>query len=78
MGFQFKLKLAAVLAVLQGISVGAAYIVSQGDITVTVIWMAISTGVTAGLSYYREIERRTCPPKYARANRAAELRRGER
>jgi hypothetical protein len=54
MGFQFKLKLAAVLAVLQGISVGAAYIVSQGDLTVTVIWMAISTGVTVGLSYYGE------------------------
>jgi hypothetical protein len=54
MGFQFKLKLAAVLAVLQGISVGAAYVVSQGDLTVTVVWMAISTGVTAGLSYYSE------------------------
>jgi len=54
MGFQFKPKLAAVLAVLQGISVGAAYIVSQGDITVTIIWTAISTGITAGLSYYSE------------------------
>jgi hypothetical protein len=32
MGFQFELKLAAVLAVLQGISVGATYIVSQGDL----------------------------------------------
>ena len=54
MGFQFKLKLATVLAVLQGISVGAAYIVSQGDLTVTIVWMAISTGVTAGISYYQE------------------------
>lgn len=54
MGFEFKPKLAAVLAVLQGISVGAAYIVSQGDIEVTVIWMAIPSGVTAGLSYYKQ------------------------
>lgn len=53
MGFQFKPKLAAVLAVLQGISVGAAYIVSQGDLTVTIVWFAISSGVTAGLSYYK-------------------------
>ena len=54
MGFQFKPKLSAVLAVLQRISVGAAYIVSQGDITVTVVWFAISSGITAGLSYYEE------------------------
>jgi hypothetical protein len=54
MGFQFKPKLATALAVLQGISVGAAYIVSQGDITVTVVWFAISSGITAGLSYYQE------------------------
>ena len=54
MGFQFKPKLAAVLAVLQGISVGAAYIVSQGDLTVTVVWFAISSGIAAGLSYYQE------------------------
>ncbi len=53
MGFQFKPKLAAVLAVLQGISAGAAYIVSQGDLTVTIVWFAISSGVTAGLSYYK-------------------------
>jgi len=46
--------LSAVLAVLQGISVGAAYIVSQGDLTATVVWFAISSGITAGLSYYQE------------------------
>jgi len=56
MGFQFKPKLAAILAVLNGASVGAAYIVSQGDITTTIIWFAITTGVTAGLSYYTEHE----------------------
>jgi hypothetical protein len=55
-GFQFKPKLAAVLAVLNGASVGLAYIVSQGDITATIVWFAISTGVTAGLSYYKEKE----------------------
>jgi len=53
-GFQFKPKLATVLAVLNGTSVSLAYIVSQGDITVTIVWFAITTGVTAGLSYYKE------------------------
>jgi len=54
LGFQFKPKLSAVLAVLNGVSVGLAYIVSQGNITVTIIWFAITTGATAGLSYYKE------------------------
>lgn len=53
-GFQFKPKLAVVLAILQGVSTAAAYIVSQGDLTVTIVWFAISTGVAAGLSYYKE------------------------
>jgi len=56
MGFQFKLKLSAVLAIIQGSSVGLAYIVSQGNITATIVWFAISTGITAGLSYYKEKE----------------------
>jgi hypothetical protein len=56
MGFQFKPKLAAVLAVLNGVSVGLAYMVSQGNITATIIWFAIQAGVTAGLSYYKEHE----------------------
>jgi hypothetical protein len=56
MGFQFKPKLTAILAVLNGASVGLAYIVSQGDITATIIWFAITTGATAGLSYYQEHE----------------------
>jgi len=54
MGFQFKPKLSAVLAVMNGVSVALAYIVSQGNVTATIIWFAISTGVTAGLSYYQE------------------------
>ena len=53
-GFQFKPKLAAILAVFNGASVGLAYIVTQGDITATIVWFAITTGVTAGLSYYKE------------------------
>jgi len=34
--------------------VGLAYIVSQGNITATIVWFAITTGVAAGLSYYKE------------------------
>jgi hypothetical protein len=46
--------LAVVLAVLNGVSVGLAYVVSQGNITATIIWFGIVTGVTAGLSYNKE------------------------
>ena len=53
-GFQFKPKLSAALAALNGASVGLAYIFSQGNVTAAIIWFAISTGVTAGLSYYKE------------------------
>jgi hypothetical protein len=53
-GFEFKPKLSAILAAIHGASVGLAYIVSQGNITATIIWFAISTGITAGLSYYKE------------------------
>ncbi|KPV63645.1 MAG: hypothetical protein AOA66_0777 [Candidatus Bathyarchaeota archaeon BA2] len=56
MGFEFKPKLSAILAVIHGASVSLAYIVSQGDITTTIIWLAVSTGITAGLSYYKEKE----------------------
>ncbi len=54
MGFQFKPKLSAVLAVLNGASVGLACIVSQGNITAIIMWFALTTGVTAGLSHYKE------------------------
>jgi hypothetical protein len=43
-----------ILAVPNGVSVGLAYIVSQGNITATILWFTITTGVTAGLSYYKE------------------------
>jgi len=35
MGFQFKPKLAALMAVINGIAVGASYIVTAGDVGVT-------------------------------------------
>jgi hypothetical protein len=47
-------KLSGVLPVLNLVLVGLAYIVSQGNITATIIWFAITTGATAGLSYYKE------------------------
>jgi len=43
-----------VVAVHNGASVGLAYIVRQGNITATIVWFAITTGATAGLSYYKE------------------------
>ena len=57
MGLEFKPKLSAILAVLNGASIALAYIVTQGDITATILWFAISTGVTAGLSYYKDQEK---------------------
>ena len=36
------------------IRVDIDYIVSQGNITATIVWFAITTGATAGLSYYKE------------------------
>jgi hypothetical protein len=33
---------------------GLAYMVSQGNIKATVIWFAITTGATAGLSQYKK------------------------
>jgi hypothetical protein len=56
MGFQFKPKLSAVLALLNGVGVGLASIVSRGNITATIIWFATTTGATAGLSYHKERE----------------------
>ena len=54
MGFQFKVRLAAVLAILHGISFGATYIVTQGDLTTIIVVQAIVSGITAGLSHYKE------------------------
>ena len=42
------------LTFLNEASVGLAYIVSQGNIRATIMWFAITTGATAGLSHYKE------------------------
>jgi hypothetical protein len=54
MGFQFKVKLSAIMAVINGVAVCLSYIASQGNITITIICTAISIGITQGLSYYKE------------------------
>ena len=54
MPFQFKGRLAGVLAVVNGLAAGLSFIASQGDITVTIICTAISIGITQGISYYKE------------------------
>jgi len=48
--------IAVVLTVLTGVSVGLAYIMSQGNVTATIVWFATTTGATAGLSSYKEKE----------------------
>ena len=54
MGFEFKVKLSAVLAVINGVAAGLSYIASQGDLTVTIVCTVISIGITQGISYYSE------------------------
>jgi hypothetical protein len=58
MGLEFKPKLAAVLAVVNGVSTALSYILTQGDVTAMILWFAVSTGVTAGLSYYTDQEKK--------------------
>ena len=57
MGLEFKPKLSAVIAVVHGTSIALSYIVTQGDLTAMILWFAISTGVTAGISYYHNQEK---------------------
>jgi len=54
MGFQFKVKLSAVMAVINGVAAGLSYIASQGDVTITIVCTAISIGITQGISYYKD------------------------
>jgi len=54
---EFKPKLFVILAAIHGTSIALSYIVTKGDITAMIIWFAISTGVTAGLSYYKDQEK---------------------
>ena len=57
MGLEFKPKLSAILAVVHGTSIALSYIVTQGNVTAMILWFAVSTGVTAGLSYYTDQEK---------------------
>jgi hypothetical protein len=50
----FKSKLAAVLAVLNGVSVGLAYIVSQGNNNGNNHMVSRNNRRNTGLSYYKE------------------------
>jgi len=54
MVFQFKLKLGVILALLHGLSISCTYIVTQGNLTTVIIVEALVTGITAGLSHYKE------------------------
>ena len=57
MGIEFKPKLSAILAVVHGTSIALSYMVTQGNVTAMILWFAVSTGVTAGLSYYKDQEK---------------------
>jgi hypothetical protein len=57
LGLEFKPKLSVILAVVHGISIALSYIVTQGNVTAMILWFAVSTGVTAGLSYYTNQEK---------------------
>ena len=57
MGLEFKPKLSAILAVVHGASIALSYIITQGNFTAMILWFAVSTGVTAGLSYYTDQEK---------------------
>ncbi len=54
MVFQFKPKLSVILALLHGLSITCTYIVTQGNLTTVIIVEALVTGITAGLSHYKE------------------------
>jgi hypothetical protein len=56
-GFTFKPELAAILAVCNGAAVTLSYIASQGNVTATMVSLAISAGIAAGVSYYEEKEK---------------------
>ena len=56
MGFQFKVKLSALMAVINGVAAGLSYTTSQGDLTVTIVCTAISIGITQGISYYTDYQ----------------------
>jgi len=71
LGLEFKPKLSAILAAVHGTSIALSYIVTQGNITAMIIWFAVSTGVTAGLSYYKEQEKQKTAQTIQPLNRNA-------
>jgi len=56
MGFMFKPKLSALLAFIHGLSAALTYIATKGDLTTTILLLAVSTGITAGINYYKKEE----------------------
>jgi len=45
--------------VINGVATGATYIASSGDLTATIIALAISAGLSASVSYYNQKEDRS-------------------
>ncbi len=64
MGLEFKQKLSIILVAVHGTSIALSYIVTQGNITTMILWFAISTGATAGLSYYNNQEKTEKPIEF--------------
>jgi hypothetical protein len=58
MELEFKPKLYAILAVVHSTFIALSYIVTQANVTAMILWFAISTGVTAGLSYYADHDKK--------------------
>jgi hypothetical protein len=57
MGLESKPTLLIILVVLNAALVALAYILSQGDIKITILWIAIFPGITAGISYCQDQEK---------------------
>jgi len=57
LGLEFKPKIYVILVVVHGASTALSDIITQGDIIDMILWFAVSTGVTAGLSGYTDQEK---------------------
>ena len=57
MGLEFKPKLSVILAVAHDASAALSYILTKGDVVAMILRFAVSTGVTAELSYYNNQEK---------------------
>jgi hypothetical protein len=56
-GVEFKPKLSLILAVFHGAPIALSYVVNQGEIKAMILWLAVSTGIATGLSYYNNQEK---------------------